>query len=256
MPQRTSTVDASLVRHVADSLGLILYFKISGVVVGLKPQFAGRLRGPVSRIWRVEVFEAVDDCSTQRSRWERSSAGAPKNDGGGKQSLPRGVYDPLTWERLAFSHYASSWAESLAFCVQARENRITCNYHEPAGIAVSRADRGDARNTASIQKASTRPHNFVDTTNFRCQNEYLRADFPCPDQQYLRGTRAGSASGACAISVIPSRKNCDRAEGPDGASLHAISATYWRRQGERRPNLPKEEASAIGENFLREKKQI
>lgn len=240
------TVDASLV-------GLLLirsdnlYFKISGVVVGLAAVAPLAWSG-ISYLLRGS-FEAVDDLLngaeaapeidfTQRPASEETKASAHR-------------YTGLTAGTIGF----------LALCVLVgglmawRAKRETIGDYlklsTDSRTAVMKADaalREHGLDPNSYHKAAL----FVDTTN-PATNEFLRRRISVADINKIYAERAPGALWRVRYFRDSQAEEYAVTLKPDG-SLHG----FWHTLEEeaKGATLTKEEAVAIAENYLREKKQI
>jgi membrane protease YdiL (CAAX protease family) len=239
------TVDASLVGMLlvrSDNL----YFKISGIVVGLAAVAPLALSG-ISNLLRGQ-FESVEDLANGADAAPEISLAQPAAE---EAALSSRRYSALTTGTIGF----------LALCVVAggllawRSKRETIGDYlkltVDARSAVSRADavlREHGLNPNSYRKAAQ----FRDTTDTDA-NEYLRRRMPIAA---INQIYAGPVAGA--LWRVRYFRDSQPEEfavtlKPDG-SVHG----FWHTLAEaaKGASVPKQEAQAIAEKFLQEKKQI
>ncbi len=240
------TVDASLVGMLlirSDNL----YFKISGVVVGLAAVAPLAWSG-ISYLARGS-FEAVDDLLNGAEpvgeiSLERQPAAA-------EVALSSRRYDPLTTGTIGFLALCVILGGSLAFTLK-REKigdylRLSVNNR----AAASRADavmREHGLDPGGFHKAAQ----FVDATN-PMANEYLRRRLSIPQINNIYAERVPGALWRVRYFRDSQPEEFAIVLKPDG-SLHAFRHTL--AEAAKGANLSKEEAQSIAEKFQREKKQI
>jgi len=240
------TVDASLVGMLlirSDNL----YFKISGVVVGLAAVAPLAWSG-ISYLARGS-FEAVDDLLNAAEpageiSLERQPAAA-------EAALSSRRYDPIATGTIGFLALCVVLGGSLAFTF--RREKIGDYLHLSVNnrAAVSYADavmREHGLNPASFRKAAQ----FVDTTN-PVANEYLRRRLSAAQVNKIYEERVPGALWRVRYFRDSQPEEFAVVLKPDG-SLHAFRHTL--AEAAKGANLSKEQAQSIAEKFLREKKQI
>jgi len=240
------TVDASLVGMLlirSDNL----YFKISGVVVGLAAVAPLAWSG-ISYLARGS-FEAVDDLLNAAEpageiSLERQPAAA-------EAALSSRRYDPIATGTIGFLALCVVLGGSLAFTF--RREKIGDYLHLSVNnrAAVSYADavmREHGLNPASFRKAAQ----FVDTTN-PVANEYLRRRLSIAQINRIYEERVPGALWRVRYFRDSQPEEFAVVLKPDG-SLHAFRHTL--AEAAKGANLSKEQAQSIAEKFLREKKQI
>jgi membrane protease YdiL (CAAX protease family) len=240
------TVDASLVGMLlirSDNL----YFKISGVVVGLAAVAPLAWSG-ISYLARGS-FEAVDDLLNGAQpvgeiSLERQPAAA-------EVSLSSRRYEPLTTGTIGFLTLCLILGGSLAFAFKREKIGDYLHLTVDNRMAVSRADalmREHALDPNSFHKAAQ----FVDTTN-PVANEYLRRRLSISQINAIYADRVPGALWRVRYFRDSQPEEFAIVLKPDG-SLHTYRHTL--AEAAKGANLSKEEAQFIAEKFLREKKQI
>jgi membrane protease YdiL (CAAX protease family) len=240
------TVDASLVGMLlirSDNL----YFKISGVVVGLAAVAPLAWSG-ISYLARGS-FEAVDDLLNGAQpvgeiSLERQPAAA-------EAVLSSRRYDPLTTGTIGFLALCVILGGSLAFTLKRRKIGDYLQLTVDNRMAVSRADaelREHGLNPNGFRKAAQ----FVDTTN-PVANEYLRRRLSVAQINTIYAERVPGALWRVRYFRDSQPEEFAIVLKPDG-SLHAFRHTL--AEAAKGANLSKEDAQSIAEKFLREKKQI
>jgi membrane protease YdiL (CAAX protease family) len=240
------TVDASLVGMLlirSDNL----YFKISGVVVGLAAVAPLAWSG-ISYLARGS-FEAVDDLLNGAEpvgeiSLERQPAAA-------ETAFSSRRYDPLATGTIGFLALCVILGGSLAFTLKREKIGDYLRLSVDNRIAVSRADRvmrehGLDPNT--FRKAAQ----FVDATN-PLANEYLWRRLSISQINKIYAERVPGALWRVRYFRDSQPEEFAIVLKPDG-SLHAFRHTL--AEAAKGANLSKEEAQSIAEKFLREKKQI
>ena len=241
------TVDASLVGMLlirSDNL----YFKISGVVVGLAAVAPLAWSG-ISYLARGS-FEAVEDLLNEAEpvgeiSLERQPAAVAET------KLTSRRYDPLTTGTIGFLALCVIVGGSLGFAFKRERIGDYLHLSVNSRMAVSRANavmRARGFDPKSFHSAAQ----FVDTTN-PLANEYLRRRLSIGQ---INSIYAGSVPGA--LWRVRYFRDSQPEEfaivlKPDG-SLHAFR--HILAEAANGANLPKEEAQAIAEKFLREEKQF
>ena len=240
------TVDASLVGMLlirSDNL----YFKISGVVVGLAAVAPLAWSG-ISYLARGS-FEAVDDLLNGAApvgeiSLERQPAAA-------ETALTPRRYDPLATGTIGFLALCVILGGSLAFTLKREKIGDYLRLSVDNRIAVSRGDaamREHGLDPNSFHKATQ----FVDATN-PVANEYLRRRLSIGQINKIYAERVPGALWRVRYFRDSQPEEFAIVLKPDG-SLHAFRHTL--AEAAKGANLSKEEAQSIAEKFLREKKQI
>jgi membrane protease YdiL (CAAX protease family) len=240
------TVDASLVGMLlirSDNL----YFKISGIVVGLAAVAPLAWSG-ISYLAR-GTFEAVDDLMNGAEPVGEISL--ERRPAATETALTARRYDPLAAGTIGF----------LALCVVLGGVLAVAIHREKIGdylhLAVNNrmvASRADAvmlehgLDPKSFRKAAQ----FVDTTN-PVANEYLRRRLSVAQINQIYAERVPGALWRVRYFRDSQPEEFAIILKPDG-SLHAYRHTL--AEAAKGANLSKEEAQSIAEKFLREKKQI
>jgi len=240
------TVDASLV-------GLLLirsdnlYFKISGVVVGLAA-VAPLLFSGVQYVLRGR-FEAVEDLLNQAEPVSEISLTREGADEQAPISVRR--YDALTAGTLGFLALCVVLGGFLALRLK-RERigdylKLSVNPRS-ATLRANDVMREHGRNPNSYRKAAQ----MVDATN-PVTNEFLRRRMSISDINNIYSQRVPGALWRVRYFRDSQPEEFAVTLKPDG-SLHG----FWHTLAEatKGANLPKEEAVAIAEKYLQEKKQI
>lgn len=240
------TVDASLVGMLlirSDNL----YFKISGIVVGLAAVapllFSGALYLTRGR------FENVEDLLNRADPAPEITLAPAVNTEHSPISARR--YDPLTTGTLGFLAVGVLLGGFLALHLK-REHigdylKVSADRH----TATLRADailREHGLDPNSYRKAAQ----MVDTTS-PLTNEFLRRRIPVAEINNIYSQRVPGALWRVRYFRDSQPEEFAVTLKPDG-SLHG----FWHTLAEATPgaNLPKDEAVAIAERFLREKKHI
>ena len=240
------TVDASLV-------GLLLirsdnlYFKISGVIVGLAAVVPLAISG-VLYLARGR-FETVDDLLNQAEPApEISLARQPVAE----QTAPSAKrYDALTPSTLGFLGACVivggllAWRlnrEHIGDYLELSVDRVTVTVRADAVMREHGLDPNSYRKAAQM----------VDTTD-PVTNEFLRRRMPVPEINKIYSTRIPGALWRVRYFRDSQPEEFGVTLKPDG-SLHG----FWHILAEaaKGANLPKEEAQAIAEKFLTEEKNI
>jgi len=240
------TVDASLVGMLLMRSGN-LYFRISGIVVGLAA-VAPLLFSGVLYLTRGR-FENVDDLLNQADPAPQISLA---RDVVTEKSAPSPRrYDPLTTSTLGFLAVCLLLGSFLALRLK-RE-------HIGDYLQVS-ADRSAATRRAGgfMREHNLDPNSYrlaaqmVDTTN-PVTNEFLRRRMPISEINSIYSQRVPGALWRVRYFRDSQPEEYVVTLKPDG-SLHG----FWHVLAEatKGANLPKEEALAIAEKYLQEKKQI
>src|SRR6266852_1594373 len=240
------TVDASLVGMLlirSDNL----YFKISGVVVGLAAVAPLAWSG-ISYLAHGS-FEAVDDLLNGAAPVGEISL--DRRPAAAKVALSSRRYDSLTTGTIGFLALCVILGGSLAFTLK-REKigdylRLSMNNR----AAFSRADavmREHGLDPGGFHKAAQ----FVDATN-PLANEYLRRRLSIPQINNIYAERVPGALWRVRYFRDLQPEEFAIVLKPDG-SPHAFRHTL--AEAAKGANLSKEEAQSIAEKFLREKKQI
>jgi membrane protease YdiL (CAAX protease family) len=240
------TVDASLVGMLlirSDNL----YFKISGVVVGLAAVAPLAWSG-ISYLARGS-FEAVDDLLNGAQpvgeiSLERQPAAA-------EAAFSSRRYDPLTTGTIGFLALCIILGGSLAFTLKREKIGDYLHLTVDNRMAVSRAGaelREHGLDPNSFRKAAQ----FVDTTN-PVANEYLRRRLSVAQINAIYAERLPGALWRVRYFRDSQPEEFAIVLKPDG-SLHAFRHTL--AEAAKGANLSKEDAQSIAEKFLREKKQI
>ena len=240
------TVDASLV-------GLLLirsdnlYFKVSGIVVGLAALapllFSGALYLLRGR------FEQVDDLLNQAEPAPDISLAKQTMVGPSVVSARR--YEPLTTGTIGFLALCVLVGGVLAWRLK-REH--IGDYLELSVDRVSVTRKADAvmREHKLDPNSFRRAAQLLDATN-PVTNEFLRRRMPVSEINNIYAKRVPGALWRVRYFRDSQPEEYAVTLKPDG-SLHG----FWHTLAEaaKGANLPKEEAVAIAEKFLREKKQI
>ena len=240
------TVDASLVGMLlirSDNL----YFKISGVVVGLAAVLPLAWSG-ISYLARGS-FEAVDDLlngaepvgeiSLERHPTAAATAPSPRR------------YDPLATGTIGFLALCVILGGSLAFTLKGEKIGDYLHLSVNNRAAVSRSDaviREHGIDPGVYHQAAQ----FVDATN-PLANEYLRRRLSIPQINQIYAERVPGALWRVRYFRDSQPEEFAVVLKPDG-SLHAFRHTL--AEDAKGANLTKEEAQSIAEKFLREKKRI
>ena len=240
------TVDASLVGMLlirSDNL----YFKISGIVVGLAAVAPLAWSG-ILYLTRGS-FLAVDDLlNSAQPVGEISLERQPTQ---AETALTTRRYDPLATGTIGFLALCVLLGGALAFALKHEKIGDYLRLSVANPMAVSRADavmREHGLDPGGFHKAAQ----FVDATN-PVANEYLRRRLSIAQ---INKIYAESVPGA--LWRVRYFRDSEPEEfaivlKPDG-SLHAFRHTL--AEAAKGANLSKEEAQSIAEKFLREKKQI
>jgi len=240
------TVDASLV-------GLLLirsdnlYFKISGVVVGLAA-VAPLLFSGVQYLLRGR-FEAVEDLLNQA---EPVSEISLTREGADEQaSISARRYDALTAGTLGFLALCVVLGGFLALRLKREHIGDYLKLSVDPRSATLRANdvmREHGLDPNSYRKAAQ----MVDATN-SATNEFLRRRISFSDINTIYSQRVPGALWRVRYFRDSQPEEFAVTLKPDG-SLHG----FWHTLAEatKGANVPKEEALAIAEKYLREKKQI
>lgn len=240
------TVDASLV-------GLLLirsdnlYFKVSGIVVGLAA-VAPLLFSGVQYVLRGH-FENVEDLLNRAEPAPQISLAREAVTDASATSARR--YEPLTTGALGF----------LALCVLLGGLCVWRLKREHIGDYLKLSvDRGAAtlRADAVMRERGLTPGKFhnaaqmVDTTDAET-NEFLRRRMSISDINRIYAQRVPGALWRVRYFRDSQPEEFSVTLKPDG-SLHG----FWHTLAEatKGANLPKEDAVAVAEKYLREKKQI
>jgi membrane protease YdiL (CAAX protease family) len=240
------TVDASLVGMLlirSDNL----YFKISGVVVGLAAVAPLAWSG-ISYLARGS-FEAVDDLLNGAEpvgeiSLERQTVAT-------ETTLTSRRYDPLATGTIGFLALCAILGGALAFTLKHEKIGDYLRLSVDNRMAVSRADavmREHGLDPNSFRKAAQ----FVDATN-PVANEYLRRRLSIAQINKIYAERVPGALWRVRYFRDSQPEEYAIVLKPDGF-LHAFRHTL--AEAAKGANLSKEEAQSIAERFLREKKQI
>ena len=240
------TVDASLVGMLlirSDNL----YFKISGVVVGLAAVAPLAWSG-ISYLARGS-FEAVDDLLNGAQpvgeiSLERQPAAA-------EAAFSSRRYDSLTTGTIGFLGLCVILGGSLAFALKREKIGDYLHMSVDNRMAIGRAEaamREHGLDPGSFRKTAQ----FVDTTN-PVANEYLRRRLSVAQINTIYAERVPGALWRVRYFRDSQPEEFAIVLKPDG-SLHAFRHTL--AEAAKGANLSKEEAQSIAEEFLREKKQI
>jgi membrane protease YdiL (CAAX protease family) len=240
------TVDASLVGMLlirSDNL----YFKISGVVVGLAAVAPLGWSG-ISYLARGS-FEAVDDLLNEAEpvgeiSLERQPAAA-------QTALASRRYDPLATGTIGFLGLCVVLGGSLAFALKFEKIGDYLHLSVNNRAAVSRANavmREHGLDPDSFHKAAQ----FVDATN-PLANEYLRRRLSIAQINKIYAERVPGALWRVRYFRDSQPEEFAIVLKPDG-SFHAFRHTL--AEAAKGANLSKEDAQSVAEKFLREKKQI
>jgi len=240
------TVDASLVGMLlirSDNL----YFKISGIVVGLAAVAPLAWSG-LSYLARGS-FEAVDDLLNSAEpageiSIERQSAPA-------EVALAARRYDPLTTGMIGFLALCVLVGGALALVLKRQSIGDYLHLYINNRAAISQADaamREQGLNPDGFHKAAQ----FVDATN-PVNNEFLRRRLSIAQINTIYAQRVPGALWRVRYFRDLQPEEFAIVLKPDG-SLHAFRHTL--AEAAKGANLSKEDAQAIAERFLREKKQI
>ena len=240
------TVDASLVGMLlirSDNL----YFKISGVVVGLAAVAPLAWSG-VSYLARGN-FEAVDDLLNEAE--PAGEISLERQPAAVETALSSRRYDALTTGTIGFLALCVILGGSLTFTLKHERIGDYLRLSVDNRVAVSRADvvmRDHGLEPNSFHKAAQ----FVDATN-PMANEYLRRRLPVSQINKIYGERVPGALWRVRYFRDSQPEEFAIVLKPDG-SLHAFRHTL--AEAAKGANLSKVEAQSIAEKFLREKKQI
>ena len=240
------TVDASLVGMLlirSDNL----YFKISGVIVGLAAVAPLAWSG-ISYLARGS-FEAVDDLLNGAEpvgeiALERQSAAV-------ETGLSPRRYDPLATGTIGFLALCVILGGSLAYAFKYEKIGDYLRLSVDNRMAVGRADavmREHGLNPGGYHKAAQ----FVDATN-PVANEYLRRRLSIPQINAIYAERVPGALWHVRYFRDSQPEEFAIVLKPDG-SLHAYRHTL--AEAAKGANLSKEDAQSVAEKFLGEKKQI
>lgn len=240
------TVDASLV-------GLLLirsdnlYFKVSGIVVGLAA-LAPLLFSGILYLSRGR-FEEVDDLLNQAEPAPEISL-AKQTMSGPTAATPR-RYEPLTTGTIGFLALCvvlgglAAWRlkrEHIGDYLDLSVDRVSVTRRADAVMREHGLDPGGFRKVAQL----------VDATN-PVTNEFLRRRMPVSEINKIYAQRVPGALWRVRYFRDSETEEYAVTLKPDG-SLHG----FWHTLAEaaKGANLPKEEAISIAEKFLSEKKQI
>lgn len=240
------TVDASLVGMLlirSDNL----YFKISGVVVGLAAVAPLAWSG-ISYLARGS-FEAVDDLLNAAEPVGEISL--QRQPAAAETTLTSRRYDPLTTGTIGFLVLCVIVGGSLAFAFKREKIGDYLYLSVNSRMAVSRAD-AVMRERGFDPKSFHSAAQFVDTTN-PLANEYLRRRLSLAQINKIYAEQVPGALWRVRYFRDSQPEEFAIVLKPDG-SLHAFRHTL--AEAASGANLPKEEAQAIAEKFLREEKQI
>jgi membrane protease YdiL (CAAX protease family) len=240
------TVDASLVGMLlirSDNL----YFKISGIVVGLAAVAPLAWSG-ISYLARGS-FEAVDDLLNGAEpvgeiSLERQPATA-------ETALTARRYDPLATGTIGFLALCVVLGGALAFAIHREKIGDYLHLAVDNRMVASRADvvmHEHGLDPNSFRKAAQ----FVDTTN-PVANEFLRRRLSVAQINQIYAERVPGALWRVRYFRDSQPEEFAIILKPDG-SLHAFRHTL--AEAAKGANLSKEEAQSIAEKFLREQKQI
>jgi membrane protease YdiL (CAAX protease family) len=240
------TVDASLVGMLlirSDNL----YFKISGVVVGLAAVAPLAWSG-ISYLARGN-FEAVDDLlNAAKPVGEISLERQPAT----AETAPTSRrYDPLAMGTIGFLALCVVLGGALAFSLKREKIGDYLHLTIDNRIAIGRAEavmREHGLDPNSFQKAAQ----FVDTTN-PLANEYLRRRLSITQINSIYAERVPGALWRVRYFRDSQPEEFAIVLKPDG-SLHAFRHTL--AEAAKGANLSKEEAQSVARKFLREQKQI
>ncbi|HET7108304.1 MAG TPA: type II CAAX endopeptidase family protein [Candidatus Acidoferrum sp.] len=240
------TVDASLVGMLlirSDNL----YFKISGVVVGLAAVAPLAWSG-ILYLARGS-FEAVDDLLNAAEPVGEISL--QRQPAAAETTLTSRRYDPLTAGTIGFLVLCAIVGGSLAFGFKREKIGDYLHLSVNSRIAVGRADevmREHGFDPKNFHSAAQ----FVDATN-PLANEYMRRRLSIAQINNIYAERVPGALWRVRYFRDSQPEEFAIVLKPDG-SLHAFRHTL--AEAAKGANMPKEEAQAIAEKFLREKKQI
>jgi membrane protease YdiL (CAAX protease family) len=240
------TVDASLVGMLlirSDNL----YFKISGVVVGLAAVAPLAWSG-ILYLTR-GTFEAVDDLLNGAQPVGEISL--ERQPTAAETALATRRYDPLATGTIGFLALCVILGGALAFAFKHQKIGDYLSLSVNNRMALSRADatmREHGLDPNSFHKAAQ----FVDTTN-PVANEYLRRRLSIAQINKIFAERVPGALWRVRYFRDSQPEEFAIALKPDG-SLHAFRHTL--AEAAKGANLSKEEAQSIAEKFLHEKKQI
>jgi membrane protease YdiL (CAAX protease family) len=240
------TVDASLVGMLlirSDNL----YFKISGVVVGLAAVAPLAWSG-ISYLARGS-FEAVDDLLNGAEpvgeiSLERQTVAT-------ETTLTSRRYDPLATGTIGFLALCAILGGALAFTLKHEKIGDYLRLSVDNRMAVNRTDavmREHGLDPNSFRKAAQ----FVDATN-PVANEYLRRRLSIAQINKIYAERVPGALWRVRYFRDSQPEEYAIVLKPDGF-LHAFRHTL--AEAAKGANLSKEEAQSIAERFLREKRQI
>jgi len=241
------TVDASLV-------GLLLirsdnlYFKISGIIVGLAA-VAPLAWSSISYLIRGS-FEPVDDLlNAAQPTGEISLERQPTSEEGA--AFAEKKYDALTSGTIGFLALCLVAGGALAFAAKRQAIGDYLHLSVNARAAVSRADQ-------VMRQHQLDPGTFHGVAEFRNNtddivNEYLRRRMPISE---INGIYEKKVPGA--LWLVRYFRDAQPEEfavvlRPDG-TLHSFR--HKLAEAAKGENLSKEEAQAIAENFLSDQKQI
>jgi membrane protease YdiL (CAAX protease family) len=240
------TVDASLVGMLlirSDNL----YFKISGVVVGLAAVAPLAWSG-ILYLARGS-FEAVDDLLNGAQPVGEISL--ERRPTAAETALTTRRYDPLATGTIGFLALCVILGGALAFALKPEKIGDYLRLLLDNRTAVSRADammRDHGLDPNSFHKAAQ----FVDTTN-PVANEYLRRRLSLAQINKIYAESVPGALWRVRYFRDSQPEEFAIVLKPDG-SLHAFRHTL--PEAAKGANLSKEEAQSIAGKFLREKKQI
>jgi membrane protease YdiL (CAAX protease family) len=240
------TVDASLVGMLlirSDNL----YFKISGVVVGLAAVAPLAWSG-ISYLARGS-FEAVDDLLNGAE--PAGEISLERQTVATETKLTSRRYDPLATGTIGFLALCAILGGVLAFTFKHEKIGDDLRLSVDNRMAVSRADavmREHGLDPGGFHKAAQ----FVDATN-PAANEYLRRRLSIAQMNRIYAERVPGALWRVRYFRDSQPEEFAIVLKPDG-SLHAFRHTL--AEAAKGANLSKEEAQSIAEKFLREKEQI
>lgn len=239
------TVDASLVGMLlvrSDNL----YFKISGVVVGLAAVAPLAVSG-ISYLLRGS-FEPIDDFLNDAEKTEISLV---QHAAATNVPLSTRLYDALTPGTIGFLAFGVLFGGLLAWRVKTEHIGDYLRLTSDPRSVQARADavmREHSLDPGSFHKATQ----FVDTTN-PVANEYLRRRMAISEINQIYATRVPGALWRVRYFRDSQPEEFAIVVKPDD-SLHS----FWHTLPEaaKGASLSKEEAAPIAEKFLREQKQI
>ena len=240
------TVDASLVGMLlirSDNL----YFKISGVIVGLAAVAPLAWSG-ISYLARGS-FETVDELLNSAEPVGEISL--ERQPAASEAALTSRRYDPLTTGTIGFLALCGLLGGSLTFML--KRERIGDYLHLSVNnrAAITNADAvmlEHGLDPTSFHKTAQ----FVDATN-PVANEYLRRRLSIAQINNIYAEQVPGAVWRVRYFRDSQPEEFADVLKPDG-SLHAFRHTL--AEAAKGANLSKEDAQSIAERFLREKKQI